>query len=116
MQDEQAPNERTDDAERALTIREFCQRNRMVSSTYHALQRAGLGPAEMRFGRWIRIPPEAEAAWRASMAAASTTSGRPARPSSGAPAVRPPPPSRRGGRGDQVESGRPWWTHPTTRP
>ena len=60
-------SEQTALVERAMTISEFCQRNNMAGSTYHALKNGGVGPAEMRFGRWVRISPEAELHWRRMM-------------------------------------------------
>ena len=51
----------------AMSVDEFCRRNLMVRSTYHGMQRRGVGPAEMRDGRYVRISPEAELRWRRMM-------------------------------------------------
>lgn len=48
----------------AFNIREFCTKHGISVPTYYEMKRQGLGPAEMRFGRVIRISSEAAAAWR----------------------------------------------------
>ena len=48
----------------AMSINEFCQRQKICPATYYKLKRRGLAPAELRFGNIVRITPEAEAAWR----------------------------------------------------
>jgi hypothetical protein len=49
---------------RAMSINEFCLRQKICSATYYKLKKRGLGPTELRFGNIVRITPEAEAAWR----------------------------------------------------
>jgi hypothetical protein len=49
----------------ALTIAEFCWRQKISVPSYYQLKKRGLGPVEMRFGNVVRITPEAEADWRA---------------------------------------------------
>jgi hypothetical protein len=46
------------------TIDEWCEANRICRSQYYNLKRQGLTPREMRFGRSVRISPEADAEWR----------------------------------------------------
>jgi len=53
-----------DIAPSALTIAEFCWRQKISVPSYYQLKKRGLGPIEMRFGNVVRITPEAEAAWR----------------------------------------------------
>ena len=52
---------------KAMSVDEFCERNRMARSTYHDMQSRDIGPAEMRDGRYVRISPEAELRWRRMM-------------------------------------------------
>ncbi len=52
---------------KAMSVDEFCERNRMARSTYHEMQSRDIGPAEMRDGRYVRISPEAELRWRRMM-------------------------------------------------
>jgi hypothetical protein len=52
-----------------LTIREFCNRQKISQTTYCRLKRNGLGPREIDLGgNIIRIRPEDEVAWRAARA------------------------------------------------
>ena len=46
------------------TINEFCAAERMSRPFYFKLRRLGKGPRELREGRFVRITPEAHAAWR----------------------------------------------------
>ena len=56
---------RTDDTDHhAMSINEFCLRQKICPATYYKLKKRGLGPAELRLGNIVRITPEAEAAWR----------------------------------------------------
>jgi hypothetical protein len=48
----------------ALSIAEFCDAHSISVPTYYSMRRAGVGPAEMRFGHTVRISREAAAAWR----------------------------------------------------
>jgi hypothetical protein len=48
----------------ASTIRQFCRDHGISIPTYYVLKKRGLGPAEMRMARIIRISAEAAAAWR----------------------------------------------------
>jgi hypothetical protein len=48
-----------------LTIRGFCEHEKISRSFYFRLRNEGRGPREMRMGRWIRITPEARREWRA---------------------------------------------------
>lgn len=58
------------DAERvSFTIEEFCARHRLSRSTYYDLRKRGLGPQEMKSGRWTRISRASEDVWLAKMEA-----------------------------------------------
>jgi hypothetical protein len=48
----------------AFSIAEFCEAHGISIPTYYSMRRAGVGPAEMRFGHTVRISREAAAAWR----------------------------------------------------
>jgi hypothetical protein len=48
----------------AMSIDDFCRRQKISVATYYKLKKRGLGPVELRFANIIRITPEAEAAWR----------------------------------------------------
>ncbi len=45
------------------TVDEFCRRHGVSKTTYYEMQKQGIGPREMRFGRIVRISPAAEADW-----------------------------------------------------
>jgi hypothetical protein len=51
-----------DDASK--TINQFCAAEQMSRPHYFNMRRRGLGPREIRDGRFIRITPEAHAEWR----------------------------------------------------
>ncbi len=53
-------------AEKALTIAEFCEANRISRSGYFALKKKGRGPREMHVGGRIIIRPDANRDWRRS--------------------------------------------------
>jgi hypothetical protein len=56
---------RSDDNDHpAISINEFCLRQKICPATYYKLKKRRLGPTELRFGNIIRITREAEAAWR----------------------------------------------------
>jgi hypothetical protein len=46
------------------TIDQFCAAEQMSRPYYYVLRRRGLGPRELRNGRFIRITPQAHADWR----------------------------------------------------
>lgn len=70
-------NERSDDSDRPpLTIERFCHRNLISRSFYFTLKKAGLGPAEMRIGRLVRIDRAAEREWKAKMSAGAAAEFR----------------------------------------
>jgi hypothetical protein len=50
--------------ESTKTISEFCELEKLSKPKYFDLRKRGLGPREMRDGRWVRISPEAHADWR----------------------------------------------------
>lgn len=50
-----------------LTIERFCHRQGISRSFYFTLKKAGLGPAEIRIGKLVRIDRDAERAWKAKM-------------------------------------------------
>jgi hypothetical protein len=56
-----------DEQQRSLTRQEFCLLEHMSPSTYHKLQRAGLGPDEIKFPgmAFVRITAEARREWHA---------------------------------------------------
>jgi hypothetical protein len=49
---------------RSKTIDQFCDAEQMSRPHYFKMRRRGLGPREIRDGRFVRITPEAHAAWR----------------------------------------------------
>ena len=51
----------------SYTIKQFCQRHQMAKSTYAGMQKQGVGPREIRYGRLVRISADAEAAWMRAM-------------------------------------------------
>jgi hypothetical protein len=65
----------TDDQSRSLTRQEFCLLEHMSLSTYHKLQRAGLGPDEIKFPglAFVRITAEARREWHAKIEAQRKT-------------------------------------------
>jgi len=60
-----------DGSERSLTIREFCELEGISRTSYHKLQRTGLGPIELRAPGMtlVRITPAARGQWHERMAA-----------------------------------------------
>jgi hypothetical protein len=46
------------------TIDQFCTAEQMSRPQYFKMRQRGLGPSEVRDGRFIRISPEAHAEWR----------------------------------------------------
>jgi hypothetical protein len=46
------------------TIDQFCTAEQMSRPKYFKMRKLGLGPNEVRDGRFIRITPEAHAEWR----------------------------------------------------
>jgi hypothetical protein len=62
---------RVADDDRAYTVREFCVLERMSHTTFHKLQKAGLGPAVLRFPgmAFVRITAAARREWHARIAA-----------------------------------------------
>jgi hypothetical protein len=50
--------------DRSKTITQFCRAEQMSRPFYFKLRKRGLGPRELREGRFIRITPEAHAEWR----------------------------------------------------
>jgi hypothetical protein len=64
-----------DEQSRSLTRAEFCLLEHMSLSTYHKLQRAGLGPDEIKFPglAFVRITAEARREWHAKIEAQRKT-------------------------------------------
>ncbi|GAN81461.1 hypothetical protein [Acidocella aminolytica] len=52
-----------------FTVDEFCKNNKICRATYYNLKNRGMGPAELRLGRAVRITQDAEAAWHRKMQA-----------------------------------------------
>jgi hypothetical protein len=50
--------------DRSKTIDQFCRAEQMSRPHYFKMRRRGLGPREIRDGRFIRITPQAHAEWR----------------------------------------------------
>jgi hypothetical protein len=64
---DEAPANRQEEAERAFTVQEFCEIERMTLATYNKLRKSGYGPSEVRFPGmlFIRITAQARREWHA---------------------------------------------------
>jgi hypothetical protein len=58
------PNSPDDTDTASKTIAGFCRSEGMSLPFYFQLRRRGLGPTELRIGRYVRITPRAHAEWR----------------------------------------------------
>lgn len=60
----------SDGNERSLTISQFCKLEGISRTSYHKLQRTGLGPTELRAPgmTFVRVTPEARREWHERMA------------------------------------------------
>ena len=50
-----------------MNIRQWCEKRGFTAPTYYKLQREGRGPAELRFGRHVRITTQADEDWERMM-------------------------------------------------